>query len=101
MQHILDIILYYRILLLFLALLVAAIAVYRRGSHVNLLLVKEYMGVFEPSVKSLFPVFDNKVVQESANVLKVYAEGRKTCMFAIFGFAVRVGGCRWFHGSRC
>jgi hypothetical protein len=46
------------------------------------------MSHLDPVIRKYYTDFDGKIIQESPNVLKVYASGRKSSYFVILGFAV-------------
>ena len=87
-ESVIDTIGYYKIVIAAASLLLFAIFVHFRGTKKNLALVQQHMKLISPVLASHFPKFEGEIVAETSNVFKVYAEGRKSCIFAIVGFAV-------------
>ena len=96
----LELLYYYRITICFALFLVYCIWQYFRGRRINLELTREYLTGLEPTIRQYYTNYDAKIIQETSNVLKVYALGRKSQYFTILGFAVLPMRCRWWLDSK-
>ena len=84
-----DNVYYHWFSILIFAIIVISIVINKRGSKNNLKLAAKYEEIMRPSLKGWFSQYDGDLVMESPNLIKLYASGRDSCLFAIMAFAVR------------
>ena len=64
------------------------IVVHRRGTEKNMLLAQDAKQSLHSFLEKTFDDYDGDLVVESPNIIKLYASGRESCLFAIFAFGV-------------
>ena len=89
MQFVVDNIYYHSISIILISVIIASIWVNKFGSSSNMEIATKYKEILHPSLKSWFVKYNGDLVVESPNVIKIYASGRKSCLFAIIAFAVK------------
>lgn len=84
----LDFLQYHLVTILTVLVILLVVLVNHYGCNKNLQLAQMQQLRIDKLLKASFTNYDGEFVMESPNVIKVYASGRESCLFAILGYAV-------------
>jgi hypothetical protein len=69
-------------------LIAAAILVDKSGSKKNMEIAAKVKNIINGFLSNNFTNYTGELIEESANIIKLYASGKDSCIFGIFAFAV-------------
>ncbi len=69
-------------------LFASAMLVNKFGTNQNMRIALRTKSIIHDFLKQHFTNYSGSLIDEAPNIIKLYASGRESCIFAIFAFAV-------------
>jgi hypothetical protein len=83
-----EFLLYHAITIGALLIFAAAMFVNKFGTNKNMQIALRTKSIIHDFLKQNFTNYSGSLIDEAPNIIKLYASGRESCIFAIFAFAV-------------
>ena len=83
-----EFLLYHLITISFSSAIALTILIHYYGSYSNRKLASKYQKILSPLLKQWFSRYDEDLVFESPNIIKLYPSDRDSCLFAIVSMAL-------------